>query len=163
MTISISFSSLSSSLNSLAAVTWEDFLVRLKYFRAMSPRSQTNVTRLIGAIYGVICMGLAFSAQNLGAIYTATFAVIGATAGALYGAFLMGLFLPFVNAIGVIVGALSGLTAIITVSIVAFINKNTNQISLPTSIEQCPAVNETIATTSASVLTAPLISSISFE
>jgi hypothetical protein len=43
-------------------------------------------------------MVLAFGAQNLGAIYSATFAAVGATGGALFGVFLMGLFIPFANA-----------------------------------------------------------------
>lgn len=42
-------------------------------------------------------MGLAFGAQNLGAIYSATFAAVGATGGALFGVFLLGMFCPFAN------------------------------------------------------------------
>ncbi|ODM98275.1 Sodium-coupled monocarboxylate transporter 1 [Orchesella cincta] len=163
-------STLSSSLNSLSAVTWEDFLVRTKYFRAMTPKAQTNVSRLIGAIFGVICMGLAFCAQNLGAIYSATFAVIGATSGALYGVFLMGLFIPFVNAIGAIVGMLSGLIVMMVISIVAFIFKKTGKASLPMSTEGCSALNATslllnLTTTipTTTLAPAPLITSISLD
>lgn len=167
MLFKLFFSSLSSSLNSLAAVTWEDFLVRIKYFRAMTPKAQTNVSRLIGVIYGIICMGLAFSAQNLGSIYTATFAVIGATAGALYGVFLMGLFFPFVNAVGAIFGMLTGFLSLMIVSIVAFLNKKTSPATLPLSVEECPVdqleafYNST--TPVPAYETAPLISQISFE
>ena len=42
------YSSVSSMLNSLAAVTWEDFL-KLK-FSALSERSATKVTRTLGKI-----------------------------------------------------------------------------------------------------------------
>lgn len=112
-------------------------------------------------------MGLAFAAQNLGTIYTATFAVIGATAGALYGVFLMGLFFPFVNAVGAIVGMLVGFLCMIVVSVVAFLNKKAAKASLPLSIEECPAdelkayYNST--TPVPAYETAPLISQISFE
>jgi hypothetical protein len=42
-------------------------------------------------------MSLAFASQNLGAIYSATFAAVGATGGALFGVFLLGMFVPFAN------------------------------------------------------------------
>jgi hypothetical protein len=42
-------------------------------------------------------MSLAFASQNLGTIYSATFAVVGATGGALFGVFLLGMFVPFAN------------------------------------------------------------------
>ncbi|CAL8102774.1 unnamed protein product [Orchesella dallaii] len=163
-------STLSSSLNSLSAVTWEDFLVRTKYFRAMSPKAQTNVSRMIGVVFGMICMGLAFCAQNLGAIYSATFAVVGATSGALYGVFIMGLFIPFVNGIGAIVGMLSGFIVMMIISVAAFILKKSAKASLSLSIEGCAALNAssvfmnlttTIPTTT--MAPAPLLSSISLD
>lgn len=64
----------------------------------MDSKSQANMSRLIGLFYGIITMGLAFGAQNLGAIYSATFAAVGATGGALFGVFLLGMFVPFANA-----------------------------------------------------------------
>lgn len=41
---------------------------------------------------------LAFLAQNLGAIYTAGYASVGATAGAIYGVFILGMAFPRANA-----------------------------------------------------------------
>lgn len=131
-------SSLSSSLNSLAAVTWEDFLVRCKYFHSMTPKAQTNVSRLCGVIYGMICIGLAFSAQKMGAVYNATMSVVGATAGTLYGVFLMALFMPFINAVGVFTGALTGFSCMIVISVIAFINKKASKPSLSLSVQDCP-------------------------
>lgn len=112
-------------------------------------------------------MGLAFSAQNLGTIYTATFAVIGATAGALYGVFLMGLFIPCVNAVGALLGMLTGFICLVIVSVVSIINKKGSAATLSLSVEQCPAPElEAFYNTTTPVPayeTAPLISQIDFE
>jgi len=45
-----------------------------------------------------LCIGLAFLAENLGPIYNATTSALGVMHGALNGAFLLGIFFPFVNA-----------------------------------------------------------------
>lgn len=41
-------STLSSGLNSLAAVTWEDFLVRIPAMKRLSPKGQVNTIRFTG-------------------------------------------------------------------------------------------------------------------
>lgn len=130
---------ISSSINSLAAVTWEDFLVRRKYYSIMSPAAQTSMTRLCCVVYGTICIVLAFIIPEINTISNVASNVIGATAGALYGVFLMGMFMPFVNSAGAIFGALTGLICTIVLNIGAFINKEGRKsILLPLSVEQCP-------------------------
>lgn len=104
----------------------------------MTPRAQTNVTRLCGVIYGLIIIGLAFSAPKLGAIFLASISMAYANAGVLYGIFLMAIFMPFVNAVGAITGALTAYLVIVTISIGAFINKKASESFLSLSIEGCP-------------------------
>lgn len=41
-------STLSSGLNSLAAVTWEDFLKEIRWFREMKPNVQAHLIRVLG-------------------------------------------------------------------------------------------------------------------
>lgn len=41
---------------------------------------------------------MAFLAQNLGGIYSASYAAVGATAGAIYGVFILAMFFPSANA-----------------------------------------------------------------
>ncbi len=48
-------------------------------------------------MYGVICVGLAFSAEHFGSIFQAAITVVGAAIGVLGAVFLMGVFMPFVN------------------------------------------------------------------
>jgi len=42
------FSTLSSGLNSLAAVTWEDFLKQINFFRDLKPSKQAAIIRGLG-------------------------------------------------------------------------------------------------------------------
>jgi Na+/proline symporter len=60
-------STVSSGLNSLAAITLEDF-VRPFMFKSMSERRATLVSRLLTFMYGLISFGLVFVAEQLGDI-----------------------------------------------------------------------------------------------
>ncbi|XP_075742219.1 sodium-coupled monocarboxylate transporter 1-like [Rhipicephalus microplus] len=102
---SSALSTLSSGFNSLAAVTWEDFLVR--HLRLTS-RQEAFVTKLVAAIYGLLTIGLAFVAGSVGSILKAAFAMSGALSGPLLGVFTMGLLLPLSNKKGALVGLLLG-------------------------------------------------------
>ncbi|XP_021965091.2 sodium-coupled monocarboxylate transporter 1 isoform X1 [Folsomia candida] len=141
--LSAVLSSVSSALNSLAAVTWEDFLKGRKLFAEMTPTSQANTTRVIGFLYGVLIIMLAFLAQNLGALYSATYAAFGATAGAIYGVFIVGMVFPKANAKGATIGLVIGLGSMMLLSLTAFAKKKTLP-HLPTSIDQCPQGNITM-------------------
>lgn len=130
---------ISSNINSLAAVTWEDFLARRKYYSIMNPAAQASVTRLCCVIYGTVCITLAYVIPEMNSIPNAIFSVVGATQGALYGVFLMGMFMPFVNSTGAIFGALTGLICTIILSIGAFIDKQARKlVLLSLSVEECP-------------------------
>ncbi|KAH7950967.1 hypothetical protein HPB52_003565 [Rhipicephalus sanguineus] len=62
---SSALSTLSSGFNSLAAVTWEDFLVR---HLSLTSRQEAYVTKLSAATYGLLTIGLAFVAGSVGSI-----------------------------------------------------------------------------------------------
>ncbi|CAG7838062.1 unnamed protein product [Allacma fusca] len=131
-------SSVSSSLNSLSAVVWEDFLSHMKLFRTMSPRGQANTTRCLALIFGAITMGLAFVAQNMGAIYQAAITAVGAISGPLGAVFLMALFIPCVNKWGATAGMVTGLSTMIFMSIQSFLMEKPYHAPLPTYIDNCP-------------------------
>lgn len=88
-------STLSSGFNSLAAVTWDDFLKgRLS---KMAPRSSANLTKAIAATYGIISVSMAFLVGKLGTVFQASLAISGALRGPLFGLFCLGIFMPFTN------------------------------------------------------------------
>jgi hypothetical protein len=50
-----------------------------------------------GVAYGVVIVSLAFAAENLGAIFEASYVVTGPSAGVMAASFIMGLFMPFIT------------------------------------------------------------------
>ncbi|XP_035714440.1 sodium-coupled monocarboxylate transporter 1 [Folsomia candida] len=135
-------STVSSTLNSLAAVTWEDFISKIRLFQGMSGDGQANCIRIIAVLYGVVSIGLAFGAQYLGQIFQATMTAVGATAGPLGGVFVCALFMPWMNKYGAIGGMIVGLTSMMYLAVQAFLlGKQYPNLNLPlhTSLDQCPA------------------------
>lgn len=70
---SASLSSVSSCLNSLAAVTLEDYFKPLYLFIAkrpfeLSPTRSAMPSKIIAGVYGIVCIGTAFIAQHVGGI-----------------------------------------------------------------------------------------------
>ncbi|CAG7817718.1 unnamed protein product [Allacma fusca] len=130
-------SSLSSILNSLAAVTWQDFLSRITYFQNMSEKGQANTSRLIAVFYGIITIFFAFAAQHMGPVLQACLTAVGATSGPLGAVFLMGLFMPCVNKWGAIVGTVTSLVTMIFIGIQSFRLDKPFIIPLPTSVDEC--------------------------
>ncbi|XP_021956390.1 sodium-coupled monocarboxylate transporter 2 [Folsomia candida] len=132
-------STISSTLNSLAAVTYEDFLSKISFFRNMGDFGQTCTYKTLSVMYGVICVALAFSAEHFGSIFQAAITVVGAAIGVLGSVFLTGVFMPFVNKRGAISGLVVGISAMSVITIQAILIQKTHsfQPKLDVSIEQC--------------------------
>lgn len=131
-------STLSSGFNSLAAVTWEDFLAgRLKLTR----RQEAYVTKLLAALYGIITIGLAFVAGTVGSILKAAFAMSGALSGPLLGVFTMGMLIPACNRKGALTGLVLGEVMCLWVAVGSLVYEAPAE-ELPTSIEGCTAPPE---------------------
>ncbi|XP_040079006.2 sodium-coupled monocarboxylate transporter 2 isoform X1 [Ixodes scapularis] len=132
-------STLSSGFNSLAAVTWEDFLVKWSNF---TERQAAYVTKAVAAFYGFLTIGMAFIAGRVGSILKAAFAMSGALSGPLLGVFTMGVLLPFCNGKGALAGLLLGQTVCLWVVVGSLLNESREE-NLPTSVDACPNVNVT--------------------
>ena len=113
-----SLSTLSSGFNSLAAVTWDDFLkTRLPEKWISSSLLAKHLTKLIAAFYGLISLGLAFFIGQLGTVLQASIALSGSTRGPLFALFCLGFFFPFVNAKGAFFGTIIGISTSLVVAI----------------------------------------------
>ncbi|XP_075548947.1 sodium-coupled monocarboxylate transporter 2-like isoform X1 [Dermacentor variabilis] len=132
---SSALSTLSSGFNSLAAVTWEDFLVR---HLSLTPRQEAYVTKLVAALYGLLTIGLAFVAGTVGSILKAAFAMSGALSGPLLGVFTMGLLFPLSNKKGALAGLLLGEAMCMWVVVGSLLYGSPSE-DLPTSVEGCEA------------------------
>lgn len=111
---SASLSTVSSCLNSLAAVTLEDYLKPLYLFVtkrqfSLSPNRSAFPTKIIAACYGVVCIGMAFVAQHIGGVLQMSLVVFGAVGGPLFGLFTLGMSLPCANEFGAVIGTFLGL------------------------------------------------------
>ena len=83
-----SLSTVSSSLNSMAACVWEDFLInKLGHIR------ESNITvimKMTVVAFGVICLGMAFLAQNIGGtMMQLARSFIGVAVGPMIGMFVL--------------------------------------------------------------------------
>ncbi|XP_076041758.1 sodium-coupled monocarboxylate transporter 2-like [Oratosquilla oratoria] len=153
-------STVSSGMNSLAAITLEDFVKGL-FFPEMQERTSTIVSKVLTLGYGIVTFALVFAAEKMGSIMTASLSIFGMVGGPLLGVFTLGMFFPWANALGALVGTLSGLTFTIWVALGSLISKTSGKLPMDkkdTSIAGCSASfgNATAATSGPS--TAALIS-----
>lgn len=111
---SASLSSVSSCLNSLAAVTLEDYFKPLYLFFTkkqlnLSPTRSALPSKIIAGIYGIVCIGTAFIAQHIGGILQVSLTIFGVVGGPLLGLFTLGMGTQQANEPGSIVGLFSGI------------------------------------------------------
>lgn len=108
---SASLSTISSCLNSLAAVTLEDF-VKPSYKVITKKSWESNsafVSKILAGIFGIICIAVAFIAQSFGGILQAALIIFGVVGGPLLALFTLGMTTTVANQIGSTIGLLIGI------------------------------------------------------
>ncbi len=150
-------STLSSAISALAAVTWKDVIE--PYTPNLKENRKTLITKVLSAVYGVLAMacGLGFSYVE-GHVMQMTASFVRGTAGPLGGMYFAGFFFPWVNAIGISVGALLGFAFTLWLAIGQAVTKPYPPF-LPTTITNCTSVTmatnvTTMATNMATMTTA---------
>lgn len=133
--VSASLSSLSSGLNALSAITYSDLMMGLGW-RSSSAFHSTVVSKLLVAGYGVGAMGLAWVVAQLGGILQALYIVFGLLSGPLLGVFTLGMFFPWANAWGALVGQVVSTAFMCWVGLGAFVHQVRTPMS-PTSTLLC--------------------------
>jgi len=105
---SFSISTLSSALNSLAAVFLEDIV---KSFNpVLSETFQTRVSKIVACVLGVVITGLAFVVPLIGnSIIKLVIQLFGIVSGPYFGLFVLGIFFKKSNSVGAGVGSVIGL------------------------------------------------------
>lgn len=97
---SASLSTVSAAVNSLAAVTIEDYfkpIHRRLNGKNWTEKEQALRTKIVALIYGFVFLGLAFLAQFLGGVLQAALTVFGVVGGPLLGLFSLGMFTVTAN------------------------------------------------------------------
>lgn len=103
---SAALSSMSTGLNSMAAVVLEDFY-KSWFTHQLSPRQTNILMKMVVVVLGTMCVGLVFVVEKLGAVLQMSMSLSGVTHGASLGIFSMGLFLPWVNSKGAMIGGVA--------------------------------------------------------
>ncbi|KRT80548.1 hypothetical protein AMK59_8463 [Oryctes borbonicus] len=109
---SASLSTISACLNSMAAVTMEDYfkpVYRLCKEKELSESFSTVLTKIFAFGYGIACVAIAFLAANLGGVLQASLTIFGVVGGPLLGLFTLGMFTTIANERGVLTGLVVGL------------------------------------------------------
>ncbi|KAL7016971.1 hypothetical protein ACKWTF_010212 [Chironomus riparius] len=139
---SATLSTVSSCLNSLAAVTLEDYFkpmykfVSKKELQVDESRSAVP-TKIIAGIYGFICIGTAFLAEKFGGILQISLTIFGAVGGPLLALFTLGMSFLSPNEYGSVIGLFSG---VLTSLVIGFADKPT-AIPLQVNLEDCSQFN----------------------
>lgn len=87
-----SLSTMSSGYNSLAALTWEDFL---KPWVRLSPAGVLWTTKGIAAAYGLVAIVIAFLAGSISSVLQASYVLTGSVGGASGAVFFLGVLYPW--------------------------------------------------------------------
>jgi sodium-coupled monocarboxylate transporter 8/12 len=102
----------SSTLNSLSAVTLEDYFKPLyaKIKKTEWKATSATTSKLIAFVYGLVCIGGAFLAQFLGGILQASLTIFGVVGGPLLGLFTLGMATEMATEWGVIPAVIFGIS-----------------------------------------------------
>ncbi|XP_065219448.1 putative sodium-dependent multivitamin transporter [Planococcus citri] len=139
---SASLSTVSAAVNSLAAVTLEDYVKpAYKYFYKTEMQTlDAGLTKFLALTYGFVCLAVALLIRNYESLLTACFTVFGVCGGPLFALFTAGMMIPAVNELGAIVGFLTGL---VFCFVMGFGGPKPKSVPLPTSIQGCVNSNFT--------------------
>lgn len=148
---SAGLSTISAALNSLAAVTLEDYIkpaYRKCTGREFSPSKSTSIAKVLSFMFGIVSIALAFLAQLLGGVLQAGLTIFGVVGGPLLGVFTLGMGTELATEGGTIISALMALAFLFWI---AFGQPRPMPPTLPKTIEGCD-MNNTFTNATISIL-----------
>ncbi|KAF0289564.1 putative sodium-dependent multivitamin transporter [Amphibalanus amphitrite] len=105
-----SLSTVSSAVNSLAAVTVHDYVRLFPCWSQQPAEWELPLTKLLSLGYGLLCLAVSYVVSKVGAsVLTASLTIFGAVGGPLLGVFTLGMFSTGANQRGAVAGLLVGL------------------------------------------------------
>ncbi|XP_023215230.1 putative sodium-dependent multivitamin transporter isoform X2 [Centruroides sculpturatus] len=134
---SASLSTLSSVINSLAAVTLEDFIRPNCCLQSMTESRAAFITKMLALAFGILCILLSYMVEKLGGLMEATITISGVLGGPMLGLFTLGMLFERPNQKGAISGLLISLAFCFWISFGTRTSKF-KSIKLPLSLSGCP-------------------------
>ena len=101
-------STVSSGLNSLAAVVFQDIFVSACN-KDFPEKTKTYLTKGLAAGFGFLSYGVVFMVKFLPGVLEAALGIFGIVGGPVLGGFTLGMFIPWANSLGAFVGMFSSL------------------------------------------------------
>ncbi|XP_069485452.1 sodium-coupled monocarboxylate transporter 1-like [Ambystoma mexicanum] len=99
-------STVSSTINALAAVTVEDLIKPC--LPSLTERKLSWIAKGTSLVYGAVCIAMSAVAAYMGSVIQAALSIFGMVGGPLLGLFCLGMLFPFTNPTGAIVGLVVG-------------------------------------------------------
>ncbi|RVE42526.1 hypothetical protein evm_012822 [Chilo suppressalis] len=130
-----------SNVNSLATVTWEDFVSAAPSFKGTSDKQQLTVIKIIGIVYAVVIMCLSLAVGMTGGVVEGSLLVTSATSGALLGVFILAALCPAANGRSALAGMLAAHFLTVWMAAGRLLRVDTSVEMLPLSVAGC--ANET--------------------
>jgi solute carrier family 5 (sodium-dependent multivitamin transporter), member 6 len=132
-----SLSTISSGLNSLAAVLIEDIYKGL-LGKTIDDERQGVASKILSVVLGILVMLLTYVVSYLGSVLNAALSLFGVLSGPIMGAFFLGFFFPRANRRGALVGFIVSLVLQLWIFLGAQITKNQMpSVRLPLSVQNC--------------------------
>ena len=128
-------SSVSSFVNSLAAVTIEDY-IKPCCSKPMTDRTETLVTKFLAFFFGILCVALTYLAEQMSGILQASLTIFGVVGGPLLALFTLGMCCRNVTASAAFVSFFVSLAVGFWIGFGALANAPPPQ-ALPRSVDGC--------------------------
>ncbi|KAL0275797.1 UNVERIFIED_CONTAM: hypothetical protein PYX00_003542 [Menopon gallinae] len=113
---SASLGTVAAALNSLAAVSVKDFLTGA-FGISISESREAQAAKWLSITFGIISFGFVLLVEELGSVLQAALSFNGMIGGITLGMFSLGMFFPWANTKGVVIGSLSALVVILWIGI----------------------------------------------
>lgn len=126
-----------SLVNSLATVTFEDFLKPIPALKKMKDYYQLWTIKFISVTYGLIIMGMSFLVSNIDGVIEASMLVTSVTSGPLLGVFLLAMLVPVANGKGAAFGIIFGHMITFWIATGAFVVSKPPTPYLPLKTDAC--------------------------
>lgn len=138
---SAALSTMSAYMNSLAGITYEDYVRPLKLFKHTEASANVAMKTLV-CFTGAFCVLGGFLVEQFEHILQIIFCISGMTQGAIMGAFCIGMLWPWANKKGVISGVFASIIIMTWITVGQLWLSNHGGLvyqKLPSSIEGCDA------------------------
>ncbi|XP_067005282.1 sodium-coupled monocarboxylate transporter 1 [Anabrus simplex] len=142
---SASLGTVAAALNSLAAVTMKDF-IQGAFNVQLPPQKGAQLGKWVSLVFGLLSFGLVFMVEQLGSVLQVALSFNGMVGGVTLGMFSLGMFFPWANSKGVLVGGITALALVMWIGTgaqVAIASGNMVDEPKTTSIEGCHCGNLT--------------------